>query len=233
MKRIGESGAAAAKIIKASDDIAFQINLLALNAAVEAARAGEAGSGFAVVAEEVRNLAMRSAEAAKNTEQILGEMLAEINTGNTLVAKTLEDFYLMGDEGKKTNELIKEIDSAMKQQAEGIEQINRAVSEMDKVTQQTAASAEESASTSEELNAQAHQMKSYVGELREVVRGKGQTEAGKEPPLALPQTDRKKRTAIKALPAPASGKAARRHGKRDLKELASPAGEGEGDFKDF
>ena len=180
MKRIGESGAAAAKIIKASDDIAFQINLLALNAAVEAARAGEAGAGFAVVAEEVRNLAMRSAEAAKNTEQILGEMLQEINNGNTLVAKTLEDFYLMGDEGKKTNELIKEIDSAMKQQAQGIQQINQAVSEMDKVTQRTAASAEESASTAEELNAQAHQMKSYVGELQEVVRGKGQIAAGEE-----------------------------------------------------
>ncbi|MDD5168503.1 MAG: methyl-accepting chemotaxis protein, partial [Syntrophales bacterium] len=138
MKRIGESGTQAAKIIKTSDDIAFQINLLALNAAVEAARAGEAGSGFAVVAGEVRNLAMRSAEAAKNTEQIIGEMSEEINNGIALVAKTLEDFYIMGDEGKKTNELIKEIDSAMKEQVQGIEQINRAASEMDKVTQQTA-----------------------------------------------------------------------------------------------
>ena len=171
MKHIGESGTQAAKIIKTSDDIAFQINLLALNAAVEAARAGEAGSGFAVVAGEVRNLAMRSAEAAKNTEQIIGEMSQEINNGIALVAKTLEDFFIMGDEGKKTNELIKEIDSAMKEQAQGIEQINRAVSEMDKLTQQTAASAEESASTAEELNAQSQQMKTSVENLLEVVNG--------------------------------------------------------------
>jgi methyl-accepting chemotaxis protein len=175
MKRIGESGTEAAKIIKASDDIAFQINLLALNAAVEAARAGEAGSGFAVVADEVRNLAMRSAEAAKNTERIIGEMLEEINNGNSLADRTLQDFYVMGDEGKKTNELIKEIDAAMREQSQGIEQINKAISEMDKMTQQTAASAEESAGTAEELRAQAQKVKSYVGELITFVKGKGRT----------------------------------------------------------
>ncbi len=172
MKRIGESGAEAAKIIKTSDEIAFQINLLALNAAVEAARAGEAGAGFAVVAEEVRNLAMRSAEAARNTESIIGEMSREIREGITLVAKTLEEFYKMGDEGKKTNTLIKEIDSAMQEQAQGIEQINRAIAEMDKITQQSAANAEETASAAEELSAQAAQMESLVTDINSIIGGK-------------------------------------------------------------
>jgi len=178
MKRIGESGTAAAKIIKTSDEIAFQINLLALNAAVEAARAGEAGAGFAVVAEEVRNLAMRSAEAARNTETIIDKMSREIKEGMTLVTKTLEEFYRMGDEGKKTNTLIKEIDSAMKEQAEGIEQINRAIAEMDKITQQSAANAEETASAAEELSAQAAQMESFVAELSAITGGQGRNNGG-------------------------------------------------------
>ncbi len=178
MKRIGESGAEAAKIIKTSDEIAFQINLLALNAAVEAARAGEAGAGFAVVAEEVRNLAMRSAEAARNTETIIGEMSREIKEGMTLVSKTLEEFYKMGEEGKKTNTLIKEIDAAMKEQAEGIEQINRAIAEMDKITQQSAANAEETASAAEELSAQAAQMESFVTELAVITGGTGRNNGG-------------------------------------------------------
>jgi len=173
MKRIAESGAQAAKIVKTSDEIAFQINLLALNAAVEAARAGETGAGFAVVAEEVRNLAMRSAEAARNTEEIIGEMSQEIKDGLALVAKTLADFYVMGDEGKKTNELIKEIDSAMTEQAQGIEQINRAIAEMDKVTQQTAASAEEQASAAEEMTSQADQLTFVSEELLAIVQGRG------------------------------------------------------------
>lgn len=233
MKRIGESGAEAAKIIKTSDEIAFQINLLALNAAVEAARAGEAGAGFAVVAEEVRNLAMRSAEAAKNTERILGEMLHEIGNGNDMVAKTLQDFYLMGEEGKKTNELIKAIDSAMKEQAQGIEQINTAVAEMDKVTQRTAASAEESAGTAEELNAQASQMKEHVEGLQAVVGGNVYMRADKEEEtqyaLTAPPDAEKKDPKKIALPAHTAGKADRRRTGRGRKNISAD----DGDFKDF
>jgi len=171
MKRIGESSEKASKVVKASDEIAFQINLLALNAAVEAARAGEAGSGFAVVAEEVRNLAKKSAEAAKNTEIIIGEMSTLINDGMSHVKKTLESFYAMGEEGKKTNSMIKEIHQASQEQMQGIQQIASAVGSMDKVTQGTAASAEESASAAEELNAQAQQMKGFVGDLIAVIGG--------------------------------------------------------------
>jgi len=165
MKRIGEAGEQAAKVIKTSDEIAFQINLLALNAAVEAARAGEAGAGFAVVAEEVRNLAIRSAEAARDTEKIIGTMSGQIREGAGLVGKTLEQFYSMGEEGKKTNDLIKEINAASGEQAQGIVQINQAITEMDKVTQQAASGAEETASAAEELAAQAQQMKMHIGEM--------------------------------------------------------------------
>jgi methyl-accepting chemotaxis protein len=165
MKRIGAAGEQAAKVIKTSDEIAFQINLLALNAAVEAARAGEAGAGFAVVAEEVRNLATRSAEAARNTEQIIGAMSGHIQEGASLVSRTLEQFYSMGDEGKKTNALIKEINAASGEQAQGIVQINQAIAELDKVTQQAASGAEESASAAEELSAQAQQMSMHIGEV--------------------------------------------------------------------
>ena len=171
MKRIGESSEKASKVVKASDEIAFQINLLALNAAVEAARAGESGAGFAVVAEEVRNLAKKSAEAAKNTETIIGEMSMLIGDGMSHVKNTLTSFYAMGDEGKKTNEMIKEIHQASQEQMQGIQQIASAVGSMDKVTQGTAASAEESASAAEELNAQAQQMKAFVGDLIAVIGG--------------------------------------------------------------
>ncbi len=233
MKRIGVSGAQAAKIIKASDEIAFQINLLALNAAVEAARAGETGAGFAVVAEEVRSLAMRSAEAAKNTEKILGEMLQEIDNGNSLVARTLQDFYLMGEEGKKTNELIKAIDSSMKEQAQGIEQINRAVSEMDKVTQRTAAGAEESAGTAEELKAQAAQMQDHVKGLQAVVGGNVYIRADKakeaEPAIPDRPAAKLRGTAKAALPAPAAGRGAQ-NPRTKIKKTALTD---EGDFRDF
>ncbi len=165
MKRIGDAGEQAAKVIKTSDEIAFQINLLALNAAVEAARAGEAGAGFAVVAEEVRNLATRSAEAARDTERIIGAMSGHIQEGASLVGRTLEQFYSMGDEGKKTNSLIKEINAASGEQSQGIEQINKAIAEMDRVTQQSASGAEESASAAEELAAQAEQMNAHIGDV--------------------------------------------------------------------
>lgn len=169
IKKIGDAGTDATKIIRTSDEIAFQINLLALNAAVEAARAGEAGAGFAIVAEEVRNLAMRSAEAARKTEQIIGEMTGEIKKGINLVTKTLQEFFCMGEEGKKTTALIKEINQAIQEQAQGIEQINRAIAEMDKVTQQTAANAEETASAAKELSSQASLMLANVEDLNRVM----------------------------------------------------------------
>ncbi len=177
MKDISNASEETSKIIKTIDEIAFQTNLLALNAAVEAARAGEAGAGFAVVAEEVRNLAMRAADAAKNTSGLIEDTVKKIKNGSDLVAKTNEAFVEVSVSTSKVGELVGEIAAASQEQAQGIDQINRAVVEMDKVTQHTAANAEESASASEEMNAQAEQMKQIAYILVNIV-GKSGNGAG-------------------------------------------------------
>jgi methyl-accepting chemotaxis protein len=171
MKEIIAASEETSKIIKTIDEIAFQTNLLALNAAVEAARAGEAGAGFAVVAEEVRNLAMRAADAAKNTSVLIEGTVKKIKDGSNLVIKTNEAFAEVAISASKVGELVGEIAAASQEQAQGIDQINKAVAEMDKVTQQTAANAEESASASEEMNAQAEQMKHISSTLLNIIGG--------------------------------------------------------------
>jgi methyl-accepting chemotaxis protein len=165
MQEINDAGEQTGKIIKTIDEIAFQPNLLALPAAVEAARAGEAGAGFAVVAEEVRNLAMRAAEAARNTANLIEGTIKKTTEGSQLVALTNQAFKEVVASSEKVAELVGEIAAASAEQAQGIEQVNKATSEMDKVTQQNAASAEESASASEELSSQAATMQDFVNDL--------------------------------------------------------------------
>lgn len=171
------------KIIKTIDEIAFQTNLLALNAAVEAARAGEAGAGFAVVADEVRNLALRAADAAKNTAALIEGTVKEIRLGTDIVSRTNTDFSEVSTGVSKVGELVGEISAASREQAQGIELVNKAVTEMDKVTQQNAASAEESASASEEMNAQAGSLRMFVSELSDIIghNAHGATEVRRPP----------------------------------------------------
>ncbi len=169
MQDISKASEETQHIVRTIDEIAFQTNLLALNAAVEAARAGEAGAGFAVVAEEVRNLAIRSAEAAGTTAELIEETVKKVQTGSGIVIKTDEAFNKVSANAAKIGELVAEIASASGEQAQGITQINSSVTDIDRMTQNNAASAEESASASEEMNTQAEQMKDIVDELLAIV----------------------------------------------------------------
>jgi methyl-accepting chemotaxis protein len=143
MNRISAAGREIGKIIKTIDEIAFQTNLLALNAAVEAARAGEAGAGFAVVAGEVRSLALKSTEASKNTAGLIEATIQSIENGSALVKKSGELFEQVLESTQQARNLIGEISEASREQAQGLEQINRAIAQVEKVTHKNAAGAEE------------------------------------------------------------------------------------------
>ncbi len=210
MHEISRASEETSKIIKTIDEIAFQTNLLALNAAVEAARAGEAGAGFAVVADEVRNLAMRAADAAKNTSNLIEGTVKKIKEGAELTAKTNQAFTQVADSSHRVAQLVGEISAASKEQAQGIDQVNKGISEMDKVIQQNAANAEESAAASEELNAQAEQMKSTVVELVTLVNGGGTESAAASPrSLGSRRQDRGARGVSRRKPERATGPASR------------------------
>ncbi len=169
MEQIGASSGRISKIIKVIDEIAFQTNILALNAAVEAARAGEAGMGFAVVAEEVRNLAQRSAQAARDTASLIEESILKSTEGSRKLEEVASSIVGITESAGKVKTLVDEVEASSREQAQGIDQISRAVAQMDQVTQKTAANAEESASASEELNAQSHALMSVVKRLRDLV----------------------------------------------------------------
>lgn len=171
MEELKKSSDQIAKIIKVIDEIAFQTNILALNAAVEAARAGEAGMGFAVVAEEVRNLAQRSAQAAKDTAVII-ESNIHLSEQGVEVSKNVNVSLIEIDtQAQKVSELLDEVAAASQEQAQGLAQINKAISQMEQVVQSNASTAEESASASEELSAQAGTVKEIVNSLVLLVEG--------------------------------------------------------------
>jgi methyl-accepting chemotaxis protein len=171
MGAIKDSSNDISKIIKSIDEIAFQTNILALNAAVEAARAGEAGAGFAVVAEEVRNLAQRSAQSAKETASKIEVAIHNSDRGVQISEKVAQFLHEILEKVRRVDELVGEIATASHEQSQGIGQLNTAVGQMDKVTQANSASAEETASAAEELNAQALSLRESVAELRQLVGG--------------------------------------------------------------
>ena len=203
MDAIKTSSSDIAKIIKTIDEIAFQTNILALNAAVEAARAGEAGMGFAVVAEEVRALAQRSAHSAKETAQKIEVAINNGEHGVRISAKVAQSLDVIVEKARQVDKLVAEISTASHEQTQGIGQINTAVSEMDKVTQTNAAGAEETAAAAEQLNSQAAALKDSVEDLRQLVDGHRNVATGiytkpPAPPAAPP------RTALVRPPAPGS-----------------------------
>jgi methyl-accepting chemotaxis protein len=162
IERIQSSAASTAKIVKTIDDIAFQTNLLALNAAVEAARAGESGRGFAVVAEEVRSLALRSAEAARNTASLIDESVRSTREGVTLNARVLEQLGDITSRVGRVGEVVGEIAAASDEQAKGVTLIDESLEQLAHRTQAVAANAESSRAASTELSEQSDAVRALI-----------------------------------------------------------------------
>ncbi|WP_321849392.1 methyl-accepting chemotaxis protein [Burkholderia diffusa] len=166
MQDIAASSGKVVDIIGTIEGIAFQTNILALNAAVEAARAGEQGRGFAVVAGEVRSLAQRSASAAKEIKQLIGDSAEKVESGSALVARAGSTMDEIVQAVRRVTDIMGEISAASDEQSTGIEQVNRAVGQMDSVTQQNAALVEQAAAAAASLEEQTRQMKAVVSEWR-------------------------------------------------------------------
>ena len=166
MSSISESSKKIVDIISVIDGIAFQTNILALNAAVEAARAGEQGRGFAVVASEVRNLAQRSAAAAKEIKTLINDSVDKVMVGTDLADKAGKTMEEVVNSVKRVTDIMAEISAASVEQSSGIEQVNQAITQMDDVTQQNAALVEEAAAAAESLEEQAQQLSALISTFR-------------------------------------------------------------------
>jgi len=169
MDLINTSSEEMSKIIRVIDEISFQTNILALNAAVEAARAGEAGLGFAVVAEEVRNLAQRCAQAARDTSDLIEESTRRAAGGKATVGEVTAEVVAISTESAKIRKLVEQISQYSKEQLRGAEQVARNAAQMQQVTQSAAAGSEESAAASQQLSAQAEHLSGAIADLNRLV----------------------------------------------------------------
>jgi len=166
MQSINESSRKIVDIISVIDGIALQTNILALNAAVEAARAGEQGRGFAVVASEVRNLAQRSAAAAKEIKELIGDSVEKVEDGSKLVGEAGRTMDEIVSSVRRVTDIMADIAAASAEQSSGIDQVNKAVTQMDEVTQQNAALVEQAAAAAESLEEQAQTLADTVAQFR-------------------------------------------------------------------
>lgn len=169
--RIKTSSDETVKIVKAIEEIAFQTNLLSLNAAVEAARAGEAGKGFAVVAEEVRSLAQRSADAARNSSRLLNESKQYADEGVNVSEDVLGLLTKITDEVQQISDVLTEVANSSKSQADGVGEISLSVQNIESVTQRNSSNSEETAATAEELSGQVNSLKTMASGLLRLVKG--------------------------------------------------------------
>jgi methyl-accepting chemotaxis protein len=210
MEEINASSKKIADIIGVIDGIAFQTNILALNAAVEAARAGEQGRGFAVVAGEVRNLAQRSAQAAKEIKGLIGASVEKVDSGSKLVADAGQTMKEIVGSVQRVTDIIGEITAAASEQSDGIGQVNTAVVQLDQMTQQNAALVEQSAAAAESLKAQAGQLARAVGSFRLTAAAKAAPSAPVRVAAPAPATPTRIQPAARpAAPRPAAKPVAR------------------------
>ena len=236
MESINESSAKINEIIGVVDEIAFQTNLLALNAAVEAARAGEQGRGFAVVAAEVRNLAKRSADAAKEIKVLIRESVTKSMDGSKVAAHAGETIQEVVANVQRVTALVGEIAGATQEQSTGLIELNKAVVQMDEVTQQNAALVEQAAAAAETLDSQAHTLAEVVSRFKTGAESR-RTEPARASSAGHPAARRAQQPARKAMAAAGARSAVKGASLPELgttkKPVATPKSDDDGQWESF